>query len=347
MARTEKDGMLTKRVGISVVVCCYNSAARIGLTLGHLFLQETDDSFKWEIIVVDNNSSDGTAKMAENLLLQSDVPISKRVVFEPKPGLSSARHKGFNEAMYNIVLMVDDDNSLCKDYLQGIWDSFRNNPLAGMVGGLGVAALETTAPPWFLKYDYCYAIGPQSNEGKPIEYLYGAGLALRMDVFKEVTDAGFYSLLSDRVGNNLMSGGDTELCFAFRMAGYELIYNPNISFQHHLSPSRLNWHYLRKLFIGFGQTKAYMDIYTSAIAGRKLPKQGMLPFWLDRVIYLSKNLIPEVPILICSNLTSMEGSSRVLESLAKLGHIKQIVYLGGGYLRMYEQVYSLRDRLKA
>lgn len=335
-----------KNEGISVIVCCYNSTSRIEPTLQHLLKQKTDGSFNWEVIVIDNNSTDDTALFAEKLLAKAENPVSNRVVFEPKPGLSNARNKGFEEATYNIVLMVDDDNSLCPDYLQGIWKAFKKNPNAGMVGGLGIAALETAVPVWFSKYDYCYAIGSQSNNGNAIEHLYGAGLALRIDVLEKIRNAGFTSLLSDRIGDSLMSGGDTELCFACRMAGFELVYVPEITFQHHLPAGRITWKYLRRLFSGFGHTKAYMDVYTSAVAERALPKEGKLPFWLNRAIFLGKNLLPEIPILIKSNFAEMEGNDQLLTALAKLGQLQRILSLRSDYLKMFEQVYTLRDRLK-
>ncbi|MBI1286914.1 MAG: glycosyltransferase [Flavobacteriales bacterium] len=334
-----------KNEGISVIVCCYNSTSRIEPTLQHILQQETDGSFNWEIIVIDNNSTDGTAQFAKKLLAEAETPVSNRVVFEPKPGLSNARNKGFEEATYNIVLMVDDDNSLCSDYLQGIWNAFKKNASAGMVGGLGIAALEATAPAWFWEYDYCYAIGPQSNNGKAIEHLYGAGLALRMDVMEKIRGAGFTGLLSDRIGKTLMSGGDTELCYAFRMAGYELVFNPEIFFMHHLPKGRVNWRYLRRLFYGFGQTKAYLDIYTSCLAGREMPENGRLPFWFNRAVYLANNAKSDLTILLLGAFFNLEGNDRLLKALARLGQVKRIVQLNTAYISLFSKIHLLKKHL--
>ncbi|MGB0368902.1 MAG: glycosyltransferase, partial [Flavobacteriales bacterium] len=286
--------------GISVIVCCYNSCKRITPTLEHLFKQEVSESFNWEIIVIDNNSTDDTANKSKQLYRNSGSAIPFRVIKEPNPGLSYARQAGFTASKHEIALMVDDDNWLSSNYLDGIWKTFQTDSTIGMVGGLGIPELSKPAPEWFEHYAYCYATGPQTTDAKPgiAEHLYGAGLALKLSVLDRLIANGFTSLLSDRIGNSLMSGGDTELCYAYRMAGVKLYYEPNITFQHELPQERINWSYLRRLFHGFGLTKARMDIYSACIEGKPIPVNGRLPFWFNRVFFLWKKLLKDRWMLI-------------------------------------------------
>src|SRR5439155_12302864 len=90
------------RPGISVVVCCYNSAQRLPATLGHLAAQEVHEGLDWEIIVVDNASTDETSRAAHAAWPAPPTcggypgaPL--RVVFEPHAGLSNARQRGLDE----------------------------------------------------------------------------------------------------------------------------------------------------------------------------------------------------------------------------------------------------------
>jgi cellulose synthase/poly-beta-1,6-N-acetylglucosamine synthase-like glycosyltransferase len=53
--------------GVSVVICCYNSSQRLPQTLGHLLAQECEVDLPWEVIVVDNASTDGTAEVARSV----------------------------------------------------------------------------------------------------------------------------------------------------------------------------------------------------------------------------------------------------------------------------------------
>jgi glycosyltransferase involved in cell wall biosynthesis len=329
--------------GISVIVCCYNSASRIRETLIHLKKQIVDGDLAWEIILIDNNSSDNTANLAASEMSDSDIPF--RIFEEADPGLSNARNRGFKEAIYNIVLMVDDDNSLDNNYVQTVYDKFQEDPTIGMVGGKGIPNLVSEAPKWFTEYAYCYATGHQANVGEDAEHLYGAGLALRLDILDHLKKEGFKSLLSDRIGNSLMSGGDTELCYAYRMAGFRLVYVDYITFKHILPTNRINWSYLRRLFLGFGHTKAYMEAYTMAISGKPEPQEGRLPFWLDRAKFLLQTLSSEFPLLIKSLLVEMEGNTSLPPALAKWGHLKRIVHLKGDYLRNIQHVYALKRKL--
>lgn len=332
--------------GISVIICCFNSENRIEATLRHLVEQQTAEGLDWEIILIDNNSTDGTAKRAEQLMSQNGENIPFRIVNEQIPGLSYARNKGFEEAKFNIALMVDDDNSLCESYLQGIEETFSADDKIGMVGGLGIPALEVTPPAWFSTYAYCYATGAQQNGNEPIEHLYGAGLALRLDVLDRIKAAGFRSLLSDRTGTSLMSGGDTELCLAYRMAGFKLQAMNDLTFKHHLPLSRVNWKYLKRLFYGFGQTKARLDIYSTVMAGRPIPKKGKFPAWFNRFIFLTKNVMIDLPVLVGSIFLRMEGSNRLLYAIGKLGQIHGVLDIRQDYNQLFLQVQSLKESLK-
>jgi glycosyltransferase involved in cell wall biosynthesis len=333
--------MQAKKNGISVIVCCYNSAARIIPTLEHLVAQKMSTHIPWEIILIDNNSNDGTGNIAENYMQGHSSTIPFSVVPEPDPGLSNARSKGFQEAKYEIVLMVDDDNSLAPNYVEGIYLGFENEPNVGMVGGLGSAELENNPPKWFKDYAYCFAVGEQN----PKEHLYGAGLGLRMSALDRLRKAGFKSLLSDRTGSNLMSGGDTELCVAFRMAGYQLKYNPSLTFKHHLPDARINWTYLKRLFSGFGMSKARMDIYTTIMAKRPIPVRGKFPVWFDRCLFLISELLPQVSVLLRATLFLSEGDGKVLTTIAKLGQIRGIYAVRKNYEDMFIQVQQLSKNL--
>ena len=337
---------MRKQDGVSVIVCCHNSGNRLKPTLEHLFRQSTESDLMWEIIVVDNNSTDSTPDIAKNLYERSGSKIPFQMVQESKPGLSHARNRGFESAKFNIALMVDDDNSICPTYVDSVHKRFTDSTI-GMVGGKGIPVLEEKAPSWLEQYDYCYAVGPQAaDDSAETNSLYGAGLALRLDILALLKEKGFESLLSDRVGDSLISGGDTELCMAFRMAGFKLIYDSTLLFEHHLPSTRMNWNYLRRLFFGFGITKARLDIYSAAMDGRPIPEDGKIPMWLNRALYLTKQLLPDLPILSSGLLFAKEGNDRLLKALAKCGHIIGIIRCRNEYASMYAKLYDLRNKLK-
>src|SRR5215468_3703384 len=100
--------------GVSVIICCYNSSTRLPDTLSHLGRQNVRPSIPWEVVIVNNASTDNTTVVAHQCW-PSDAPTVLRVVYEPRLGLSHARSRGLSEARYEIVSFVDDDNWVCSN----------------------------------------------------------------------------------------------------------------------------------------------------------------------------------------------------------------------------------------
>src|SRR5437867_4426773 len=136
---------------VSVVICCHNSAQRLPETLGHLARQKFEASIPWEVIVVDNASTDETPKIARNCWPAQARSIL-RIVPEPQPGLSHARIRGFAEAKYAIVCFIDDDNWVCPDWVQTVAKTMSLHPEVGACGGRIEAVCEIEPPPWFETY---------------------------------------------------------------------------------------------------------------------------------------------------------------------------------------------------
>lgn len=257
--------------GVSFAVCCHNSANRLEPTLAHLMKQES--SIPYEILIIDNGSSDGTAIYANNIL-SAKSNTSFRIISEPKIGLSNARVRGFHEAQYDIVVFVDDDNWLSPNWAQTVYEIMRRNPNIGACGGQTEAVCETVPPDWFDRHKKSFAVGKQFSMSGDITdirgYLWGAGLSVRKSAWNFLEKNGFHFTLSDRKGNLLLSGGDSELCFALRLAGWRLWYDERLQLQHYIPFSRLNWRYLRRLFFAFGVSSPYLSAYRYILNKRSI-----------------------------------------------------------------------------
>ena len=126
--------------GVSIIICCYNSALRLPETLKHLALQQTTAS--WEVIVVNNNSTDATSQVANEEWDKSGVPAIFRIVEEPTPGLAAARNKGIVEAKYDYLIYCDDDNWLSPNYVADVYELFEKDSTIGIIGGNGTPVTE-------------------------------------------------------------------------------------------------------------------------------------------------------------------------------------------------------------
>lgn len=130
-------------VGVSIIICCYNSASRLSQTLAYLKMQKYFDGIVWEVIVVDNASTDNTAQMAIDCWgLNGPVPL--HIIVEPIPGLSNARRKGILEANYEFISFIDDDNWVASDWVSKVIQVFNDYPSAGACGGKAKPVFEST-----------------------------------------------------------------------------------------------------------------------------------------------------------------------------------------------------------
>lgn len=298
--------------GISVVICCYNSAARLEPTLVHLSRQNFSRTNDWELIVIDNACTDNTAEIAEAIWKKNHSAVPLKIIIEKKPGLSYARQTGLRNSFFEYVLFCDDDNWLSENYLSHAYSLIEADSSIAAVGGKGIAEFEDgNQPNWFLEYQEAYAVGSQmiGAENNKLLSLYGAGLLIRKSYVNSLFRNGFRPLMRDRTGKSLFSSGDTELTNALVLAGYKLCYSEEMSFKHFLPKTRINKEYLTRLFIAFGNDGPIRNLYYSfltdrtsirlikywwihfALAGYRLVKYFVKPPKTNgRIIYLKWNI---------------------------------------------------------
>ena len=329
--------------GISVVVCCYNSERRLPITLNHLINQKQTD-FDWEVIVVDNASTDGTFAISKEILSKV-LPADKfKIVTEKNPGLSNARKRGYLTSQYNYLVFCDDDNWLNEDYLRIGFQQMEKNHSIGILGGKGEAVFEKAKPKWFDNYQINFAVGPQSSDSTEIsetETVYGAGFIVRKKIFETLDAIGFQSILSDRKGNDLMSGGDTELCYVCKYLGYKVAYSDKLRFKHFMANGRMSWEYLKKLYTGFGKMRLYTHAYKLIEENPKVPGESLrLPLWLDRYIHLLKEVTHFLPYVLFR--INNEGDDYVLKYFALLAELKELRTIRNNYSKIFSKILDLR-----
>lgn len=263
---------MTESVDVSVVVPSHNGASLVPRTLSYIAAQRPPSELVWEVIVIDNASTDGTSEAAL-AAWPRDAPVAIRVVSEPELGLSHAHVRGFAEARGELVTWVEDDNWISPDWLTLVWTTMKRNPEIGACGGFNEPVCEGGEPAWFEAHQSAYATGAQGSRGGDVTdddpgYLWGAGMTVRRDAWRYLADNGFSPLLMDRQGRaNYNSGGDVEISFALRLSGWRLWFEPALGLRHFLLGHRLEWSYLRRFMRGFGAASVGLDPYRRALGG--------------------------------------------------------------------------------
>jgi len=329
--------------GISIIVCCYNSAKRLPETLDHL-INQVNSGFDWEIIIVDNASIDDTNKVASDILSSAFPSTKFKIFIEPVAGLSNARRKGYLNSKYDYLLFCDDDNWLNENYVQIAFDTLEKSENIGILGGFGEAVFEKKKPEWFDTYQLNFAVGVQSSslsELSKTETVYGAGFIVRKKIFQKLDSIGFQSLLSDRKGTDLMSGGDTEICYVTKYLGYEIYYSNRLRFKHLMPEGRMNWQYLKQLHYGFGRSRLYLQAYKHMEAMNEIPGANLrYPFWFDKYIHQLKELISLIPNILFK--LNEIGNDNVLKYHAMRGELYELRRLRSKYRKIFEEILTLK-----
>jgi glycosyltransferase involved in cell wall biosynthesis len=268
MSSGETNNSAALKPGVSAIICCYNSSEVIAPTIKALSNQEVSGDIGYEVILVDNNCTDNTIELAEREWTNSLYPL--RVIREEKPGLMHARLAGLNNAHYEIILFVDDDNVLNRDWVIKLNRLYRNNPRVGAIGGYNRASFLGKKPDWFDLVEGVYACGPRDDQpGLNPKKMFGAGLSFRTQALKSTLFSDLPLFLVGRTKNALTRGEDTEIALRFRLMGWDFYYDDSLILEHNLLAQRLNWKYVSHARKKGGEVSLILKIYRNILSGRE------------------------------------------------------------------------------
>lgn len=272
---------------LSIVICTYNGRERLTKTLDSVCGQQTN--YLWELIIIDNASTDGSGDFCIDYLTETLADRDWKIYTEEQQGLVYARKAGLKQASFDWVLFCDDDNHLFPDYVEKAMGFIRNTPDIGVLGGEGIPVFEGDKPDWFDQYQSSFAVGPQlkgtSIPDSKLNYVYGAGSIFRKKPLLDLFDSGFQPALSGRSGKMLVSGDDVEWCWLMQMLGYKIGFQSDLKFYHLLPQSRLTWEYYLRLKEGISNGAGLLYSYRYFF---QYPDHSLWQFQISYLIQLVK-----------------------------------------------------------
>ena len=318
--------------GLSIIICCYNGANRLPTTLAHLVAQERP-STPWEVLLVDNCSSDGSAVVAQSCWKNGPVPL--RIIKESRPGVRFARERGLNEAKYKFVGFVDDDNWVAGDWVRTAHEIISSESSLGAVGSIRVPVCEVSPPTWFSNFQSIYAVLTETELEQirgPIEYLPTAGLCLRGAAWENLIQNGFRVQLTGSIGKSPQGGEDMEITRALRLSGWTLRIDKRLRLQHYIPGYRLEWNYLRKLQRNYSASDVLLDAYTV----HSLSLQPGVHRWLSEQWWFQlqnalRGILRRPGALTAAILGKGEGRDDILEIERHFGRLLGLLHLKRRY----------------
>lgn len=239
---------------ISVIISTYNRCDLLGRAISSILAQEpgTPD---FELIVVDNNSTDSTRSVVESFLTKDP---RVQYVFEKRQGLSFGRNAGLSAAQGKLIIYTDDDVIVTPNWVRNFYQAFLCHPDADFLGGKVLPIWETEPEPWLDALAPPLAL--QDMGDKPVKVtlhhqrcLIGACLGIRRSTFDK---AGLFDPATQRVGDTIGSTEDYDWELSVWKSGGYGLYVPDIVCSAEVSAKRMRKSYHRRWHLGHGKFNA-------------------------------------------------------------------------------------------
>lgn len=227
---------------ITVVICTFNRCESLARALASAACLTVPASVAWEVLVVNNNSTDQTRDVVEEFARRH--PGRFRYLFEPRPGKSYALGTGIREALGDVLAFIDDDVTVEPTWLQNLTGSLHNGNWIG-AGGRILPRWNSPPPSWLLP-DQPWAVAPLAifdkgpEPGPLYEPPFGTNMAFYKSVFERY--GGFRTDLGPRPGCEIRNE-DTEFGRRLLEAGEQIRYEPTAVVYHEVPRGRASKRY--------------------------------------------------------------------------------------------------------
>ena len=239
---------MSEKIEISVIVPTLNRAASLARALASFVTQDMDPDL-FEVLVVDNGSSDDTQDVAESF----EGKIKQlRYVHEPEPGLHCGRHRGLREARGDLLVYADDDIAAFSTWLSAIRRSFRDSNVA-LVGGKILPEYEDEPPYWLrrlwrrrgqhgraMPYLSILDFGETSLMTDPY-YIWGCNFGVRREAVLKA--GGFHPDGMPPAKRFYRGDGETWISDVVVAKEWRALYEPDASVYHYIPAARMTQEY--------------------------------------------------------------------------------------------------------
>ncbi|NLM67282.1 MAG: glycosyltransferase family 2 protein, partial [Enterococcus sp.] len=273
-------------IKVSIIVCTYNRADILADCLDSLINQTVSGEF-YEVIVVNNNSTDSTLNIAERYAKNHK---NFRVVTEIRQGLSIARNRGFKESKYDWVSYIDDDAKAYPNYVERMTSTIEKYNF-DCFGGMYYPWYRNTERPRWLSEKF----GQSVKHKEQVALLDNGSITGNVCVFrkKPLEEIGGFSEDLGMSGERIGYGEETFVQFQLQERGYSVGFDPELCILHQVHPSKMkvSWHIKSAFATGRDSVKIFSQT----------KKIGFLKFVYNSIKLLTKNFYRATKDIIYRN----------------------------------------------
>jgi len=287
-------------VRVTVAVITYNRARQLRQALSGIVRQDYP-SDRWELLVIDNNSTDDTRDVVASFVTAMPAP---RRIAETRQGLDFGRNRAVEEARGDLIVLVDDDVLVEPDWLAQLVAPFSSESAhrIGVVGGEVTPVFPDGLPAWqegaHRPLGFRNDTGPLPPNQAPV----GANFAFPKWVFVRF---GSFDTRLDRQGSRLFGGGDSQMIRRLRAVGLEAWFVPGAKVLHQIPAERLT--------LGYSLRHAFDSARSRVVDQmRVLHESGKTPigFMLSRAVGSLFKLLGFLLLATISMLVFRSGAAR-------------------------------------
>jgi glucosyl-dolichyl phosphate glucuronosyltransferase len=270
---------------LSVAICTRDRARSLDRTLDSLTRMRVPGGVDWELVVVNNGSSDATDSVIEKYA--GRLPIHRE--FEARPGASHARNRAVDAARGEYILWTDDDVTVDEGWFAAYVAAFERWPEAALFGGKIIPVFEAPLSGWLKKAwphpviantfafrdfgDEPFAFTPQAQGSQEQRIPYGANFAVRTSQQKSQR---YNPELGPTPGPTWVPGEETEVIKAILLSGRNGYWVPEAKVLHWQPVQRMTFDYVWRFYLRQGRFYAWVD------QGSTAARLFRAPLWLWR-----------------------------------------------------------------
>ncbi len=250
---------------VTVAICTRNRAESLRRTLDSLAAMEVPNDLDWELVIVNNGSTDSTDEVIDEYACR--LPLRREL--EPQPGHSNARNRAIDATHGEYIVWTDDDVVADPGWLRAYAEAFRRWPEAAVFGGRIIPRYEPPAAKWVVDSEDglfgVYAIRDFGDEVLPLSLgenrlPFGANFAVRTTEQRALRYDSNLGLAPDR----RRLGDETDVVTQLLQAGASGYWLPGALVEHCISRERQTVRYVAAFHAGLGETDAFQSAAAAA-----------------------------------------------------------------------------------